>query len=112
MLPAAEDSGGEPGPAGGGWAGVRPGGRPGRLLGGGGQLQVASDQDPLPHRPGPPQPGRQGSTYTPVLGIRDIFVRIRIGGSVSLTVMDPVPTPFFIDFKDAKKYLFSSYFSL
>ncbi len=43
--------------------------------------------------------------FFPVLGIRDIQVRIRIRGLV-----DPDPTPFFSDFKDAKN--FSSYFFL
>jgi hypothetical protein len=42
-----------------------------------------------------------------VLGIRDILVRIgiRVPGCVPLTNMnlDPDPTPFFSDFKDAKK---------
>jgi hypothetical protein len=50
-----------------------------------------------------------------VLEVRDILVRIRIPGSVPLTNgLDPDPTLdptlFFIDFKDAKKYFFSSYF--
>jgi hypothetical protein len=37
--------------------------------------------------------------FLSVLGIRDILVRIRIRGSVSLVD----PTPFFSDFKNAKK---------
>jgi hypothetical protein len=41
----------------------------------------------------------------PVLGVRDVLVRIRI-------LTDPYPTPFFSDFKDAKKLFFSLYFSL
>ncbi len=47
-----------------------------------------------------------------MLGIRDILVRIRIPGSVPLDP-DPTsdPTPLFSDFKDAKKFFFSSYFS-
>jgi hypothetical protein len=47
-------------------------------------------------------------TFISVLGICDILVRIRIPGSVSLT---PDPTPFFNDFKDAKKMCFFHIFS-
>ncbi len=53
--------------------------------------------------------GGGGVSTSAVLGIRDILVRIRIRGSVPLT-MDPDPpldpdltpdlTPFFSDFKD------------
>ncbi len=48
----------------------------------------------------------------PVLGIREILVRKRIPGSVSLTIGfgTPDPTPLFSDFKDAKKKFFSYYF--
>ncbi len=53
-----------------------------------------------------PVPGTR--TFIPVLGIRDILVRIWIPGSVSpdpyLWLMDP--TPFFIEFEDAKKNIF------
>ncbi len=58
--------------------------------------------------------GKIGS-LEPGLGIRDILVRIRIPGSVPMnTVMGPDPapdpTPFFIDFKDAKKISFHIFF--
>ncbi len=49
----------------------------------------------------------------PMLGIRDILVRIRIPGSEPyLLLIDPYPgpTPFFIDLKDAKKNCFSYFF--
>jgi hypothetical protein len=53
--------------------------------------------------------------YTQCWGIRDIFVRIRIRGSVA-QITDPDPTtdttPFFIDFKDTRKLFFSSYIFL
>ncbi len=45
-----------------------------------------------------------------VLGICDIFGRIRGSGSAPLTINpDPDLTPFFSDFKDAKKIKFFSY---
>jgi hypothetical protein len=55
-------------------------------------------------------------TSVAVLGIRDILVRIRlrIPGSVPLThgsgSGSPDPTPFFIDFKDAKRNIFLYFF--
>jgi hypothetical protein len=61
-----------------------------------------------------PLPGHE--KIFPVLGIRDILVRIRIPGSAPKCLMDPDPdptldpTPFFSDFKDAEKYFFSLYF--
>jgi hypothetical protein len=56
----------------------------------------------------------QDQVPAPVLGIRDILVRIRIHGSIpSLTYSDPHPTwdptSFFSDFKDAQKKKFFLY---
>ena len=71
----------------------------------------------IPEKVIPEKPGR-GITVNispkPVLGIRDILLRIRILILVSIplniyiTILDPTPdqTPFFRDFTDAKKYFF------
>jgi hypothetical protein len=55
-----------------------------------------------------------------MLGIRDILVRIRIPGFIPLTygsesgsklrIQTPDPTPFFSNFKDAKKFLVLIFF--
>ncbi len=51
--------------------------------------------------------------FCPVLGIRDVWIRIPADPYLGLTDPDltPDPTPFFSDFKDAKKMCFFIFFS-